>query len=293
MNTSNPILAPSLSANTSVDAAPALADDTVGNDSLTPKQEAFAVALVDTNSASLAYRRAYNCAVNTKPGTIWKSAHLVSQLPQVRAKIRELREAAASQTVASKAQLVKFLWDRIMTDRRELMNHHTYNCRHCFGERGQFQWKDELEWATVYAQTMDANSKLPKELQKPLPDPPEDTGGYGFDSHAAPNPGCEQEQCMGHGIEKTVFTDTQSLTGGAALCYEGMEVTAQGVKMKIADRNTDIAQLAKLLGWSIDKVEGSISGAVGGSLPPEMFDIPSTSSPDEATRKYIAIVTAG
>lgn len=296
MNTKPPPSISSASVESPVDSVgtpPAPSDDTSSVGALTPKQEAFAVALVDTGSPSLAYRRAYNVAVNTKPGTIWSNAHQVSQLPQVRAKIKELREAAASKTVASKAQLVQFLWDRIMTDRRDLMNHHTYNCRHCYGERGQYQWKDELEWATVYAQGLDANSKLPEELRKPLPDPPEDTGGYGFDAHRSPNPGCEAETCMGHGIERTVYADTQSLTGGAALCYEGMEVTAQGIKMKIADRNTDIAQLAKLLGWSIDKVESSVTGAIGSSLPAEMFDIPTTSSPDEATRKYVALMTAG
>lgn len=258
---------------------------------LTLKEESFARALVDTGNRSLAYRRAYLPAVTAKPSSIWACASEVASRPHVQAFFRTLQESAAAQAVANKAMLIKFLWDRILCDRRELMNQYTYNCRYCYGERGLYQWKDEMEFALAFAATLDANAERLQAKQKQIA-LPSDEGGYGFDAHRAPNVTCEHTLCMGHGTSKTVFADTTTLTGAAALCYEGMEVTSQGVKMKIAHRATDIQLLSKLLGWSVDKVEGAITGANGRSagLPPEAYDIPSTSSPEEASRKYLALV---
>ncbi|APY15824.1 hypothetical protein GJU94_13130 [Brucella sp. 10RB9214] len=42
--------------------------------SLTPKQEAFARAYVETGNASEAYRRAYNVGDKTKPESVWVKA---------------------------------------------------------------------------------------------------------------------------------------------------------------------------------------------------------------------------
>jgi len=269
--------------------APANPADCALAHGLTPKEEAYARALVETGNRSLAYRRAYKPAVTAKPGSIWAMASEIAQRPRVGAFIRQLQEAAAAKTTANKAQLIQFLWDRIMADRRELMQHHKYNCRYCHGQRGQWQWKDDMEYAMALAAAIDANSKLKPDEQKALPT---DEGGYGFNPHADPNPGCEHDRCMGHGIERTVFADTSSLTGAAALCYEGMKVTAQGIEMKIADRATDIAQLAKLLGWSVDKVKDAADapGAIGGRNP-EDYDIPSTATPEEAAKRYLALVS--
>lgn len=253
----------------------------------TVQEEDFARALVESGNRSLAYRRAYNVAVHTKPSSIWSAASQVAHRPHVQAYVRVLQEQIACASIANKQVLIKFLWDRILADRRELMNQHTYNCRHCYGERGLYMWKDEEEFALELCRVLDLNSKLEEVARKPLPT---DDGGYGFDAHRAPNPACEHDKCMGHGFSRTVFADTTTLQGAAALCYEGMKVTAQGVEMKIADRATDITLLSKLLGWSVDKVESTVNNARSGALPPEAYDIPSTATPEEATRKYLAIV---
>ena len=60
---------------------------------LTPKQEAFCHAYVETSNASEAYRRAYNCA-NMKDETIWRNAHeLLNHNSKVAARVAELKEA--------------------------------------------------------------------------------------------------------------------------------------------------------------------------------------------------------
>lgn len=59
--------------------------------SLTPKQEAFALAFVETGNSSEAYRRAYNVRPTTSAETIWQSASRVLNDPRVSARVAELR----------------------------------------------------------------------------------------------------------------------------------------------------------------------------------------------------------
>lgn len=60
---------------------------------LTPKQEAFCHAYVETSNASEALRRAYNCAA-MKDETVWRNAHeLLNHNSKVVTRIAELREA--------------------------------------------------------------------------------------------------------------------------------------------------------------------------------------------------------
>ena len=64
---------------------------------LTPKQEAFCLAYVETGNASEAYRRAYN-AENMKPATVNRKAKMLKSkltLESHLEKLRELRDAAA------------------------------------------------------------------------------------------------------------------------------------------------------------------------------------------------------
>ncbi len=265
------------------------ASDSASTQPLTLKQEAYCQALLETGNRAAAYRKAYDCPVNTKPAWIWAEASKVGSLPHVRARMATLLEAAACKTVANKAQLIKFLWDRIHADRREVINHVRRCCRCCYGINHQHQWVDEMEYATELNAVMTYN--LPLEQEDPRRKPvPNDEGGYGFDPHREPDVTCTNVDCMGDGFGKTVICDTTKLEGAAALIYEGVKETAQGIEIKLADRNADIQQLAKLLGWSVDKVEGSLNNSPG-SLPDEAYNIPSTSTPEEASRKYLALVS--
>lgn len=257
-------------------------DDSAQTRALTDKEDIFAQAVVETGNRALAYRRAYKTPVNSKPAWIWVEASRVAARPHVRARVAKLMEAAAAETVANKAQLIKFLWDRIHADRREIINHVRRCCRCCYGINHQWQWTDENEFAMAVARAIDAGGAgvLPSH-----------EGGFGFDPHREPEVTCTSEQCMGDGHGKTVIADTTKLEGAAALIYEGVKETAQGIEIKLADRSADIQQLSKLLGWSVDKVEGSLGAGPRGALPDDAYNIPSTSTPEEASRKYLALVS--
>lgn len=61
---------------------------------LTPKQEAFCLAYLETGNASEAYRRAYN-SEKMKPETINNKAHAMLKRGDIGARIADLRSATA------------------------------------------------------------------------------------------------------------------------------------------------------------------------------------------------------
>lgn len=76
---------------------------------MTPKQEAFAMAYVETGNASEAYRRAYDVAETTKPATIWEEASRTLANPDVTARVMELQKEAAERLFVTVESLTKEL----------------------------------------------------------------------------------------------------------------------------------------------------------------------------------------
>lgn len=62
-------------------------------DKLTPKQEAFAAAFIETSNASEAYRTAYDVSEGTKPETVWVSASQLLSDHKVAQRVAELQQA--------------------------------------------------------------------------------------------------------------------------------------------------------------------------------------------------------
>lgn len=70
---------------------------------LTPKQEAFCIAYLETGNASEAYRRAYEVSADTKPETINRSAKEVIDNPKITARLEELRAPVVEEAKVSLA----------------------------------------------------------------------------------------------------------------------------------------------------------------------------------------------
>lgn len=78
---------------------------------LTPKQEAFALAYVETGNASEAYRRSYDVGADTKPETVWSEASRVLSDPKVSSRVKELQEEARELALVSIGTLTQELED--------------------------------------------------------------------------------------------------------------------------------------------------------------------------------------
>jgi hypothetical protein len=61
-------------------------------DKLTPKQEAFAAAFIETSNASEAYRKACDVGEDTKPESVWQSASRMLADIKVASRISELQQ---------------------------------------------------------------------------------------------------------------------------------------------------------------------------------------------------------
>lgn len=77
--------------------------------SLTPKQEAFAKAYVETGNASEAYRMSYDVSPETKTETVWNEASKLKGNPIVAARIFELQEQLNKRHEVTVDSLVKEL----------------------------------------------------------------------------------------------------------------------------------------------------------------------------------------
>lgn len=80
---------------------------------LTPKQEAFCLAYIETGNASEAYRQAYNVS-RMKPETVNRCAKELLDNPKITARIQALRASAAKKaqfTLESHIETLKELRD--------------------------------------------------------------------------------------------------------------------------------------------------------------------------------------
>jgi len=75
---------------------------------LTPKQEAFACAYVETGNASEAYRRAYNTK-NYKPEAVWVNASKLLSDANVSLRVQELQALAAERCIVTVASITQEL----------------------------------------------------------------------------------------------------------------------------------------------------------------------------------------
>lgn len=86
--------------------------------SLTPKQEAFCIAYIETGNASEAYRRAYD-AKGMKEASVNREAKALTDNPKITARLLSLRQPAiekAQITLAGHLQDLKALRDKAEQD---------------------------------------------------------------------------------------------------------------------------------------------------------------------------------
>ena len=74
---------------------------------LTAKQEAFALAYVETGNAAEAYRRAYDVRSQTQHSTIYSAASRLMADPKIAARVNELQEQAVELALYSKKQALE------------------------------------------------------------------------------------------------------------------------------------------------------------------------------------------
>lgn len=93
--------------------------NTIANDTLTAKQEAFCRCYVDTGNASEAYRMSHD-ASNMKQETIWSAACRMLARSKVAARIKEIQQEYAERSKVDRKKVEKVLMDIIQVDPSEM-----------------------------------------------------------------------------------------------------------------------------------------------------------------------------
>jgi len=216
---------------------PAVDDDAAQADGeLTGRQAAFAAAWAKTGNRAAAYRIAYNVRPHTVPATVWAAASRLAALPKVEARYKELCQQATLETLMSVREFFQWQVDVATADPNEIVRVVARCCRHCYGTRGKYQWRDEDEYIKACVEAIDAKAA-----------PPLDDGGYGFNGALEPNPICAH--CYGAGVEQTIIADTTKLTGKARKLYAGAKQDRFGaIEVKLHDQQKAADMVGRMLG---------------------------------------------
>lgn len=215
---------------------------------LTAKQQLFVKEyLVDLNATQAAIRAGYKEKTSRAIG----AENLTK--PNIQAAIEEAQNKRAERTEITADMVLQRWWDIATADPGELMQLRRLNCRYCHGFDHEYQWKDEAEYQrAVQAEMLQAQQedRQPNEIS--------DSGGFGFDPLADPDPGCPE--CYGEGRPDLHLADTRKLSSKGKLLYAGLKQTQSGVEVKLQDQGKALENVARHLGMFKDsiKLEGDI-----------------------------------
>ena len=204
---------------------------------LSPKEIAFVNTYLGNLNGTRSYMAAFGCSYATANA----NAPLVLNRPHVRTYMAERMTAALARAEVAQDRLVENLTYIAFGDVNELIEHRREACRFCHGEGFRYQ-RTPAQRERDYAEYLIEAAESKKKGVEPAPF--DELGGVGFDPRKPPNPDCPE--CFGEGKEKVHIHDTRNLAPAAAALYEGVEVTKDGIKVKIASKDGARDKLAKI-----------------------------------------------
>ena len=127
-------------------------------------------------------------------------------------------------------------------DVNELVEFRRDSCRFCHGKDHRYQSTPAEYEAAKKKHEAACNTARARRTPEPQFD---EAGGVGYDPRREPHPDCPE--CHGRGVGQPYFHDTRHLSPAALALYEGVEITKDGIKVKIASRQDAREKLAKIL----------------------------------------------
>lgn len=203
---------------------------------LAPMQQRFVEEyLVDLNATQAAIRAGYSAKTANEQG-----ARLLANA-SVKAAVAEGRKDLSERTQLTQEWVLKRWAEIVQANPNDLIQYRRLCCRYCFGEDHLYQWRDAEEY--------DRACRIAAEEERREPS---DAGGYGFDHKLRPHPKCPQ--CHGEGHGDVFVSDTRDLSGAAAVLYDGVKITKNGLEVMMLDRAKALENIARHLGMFNDKL---------------------------------------
>ncbi|HCR4016143.1 TPA: terminase small subunit [Morganella morganii] len=210
--------------------------------------------LIDLNRTA-AYKRA---GYKGEGNTAYVNASRLLRNAKVSKAITEALTARERRTEITQDAVLKMWWDIATADPAELTEYRRLCCRYCWGFGFNYQWRDSIEFE-------DAVSDAMRKSQGP----PNDRGGYGYDSTLDPNPDCPR--CNGAGIGRSHFHDTRDLRGASRRLFAGIKEGKFGTEVITRNQDEALKMVAQHLGMLKNRTE--VTGADGGPIQSTGFDL--------------------
>lgn len=242
---------------------------------LRERYERFCGAFVETRNPMQAMRLAFVVDKGKAAEWVQERAARLMRDPGIQARITELRDIAAAETLTSIKDLLQDWHDIATADPNELVCVRRTACRHCYGEGFMQQWRDEAEHFAAVAAAVKANQPCP-----PI------GGGYGYDPTKEANAACPH--CYGEGHPHVHIADTTKLRGAARKLYAGATEDRFGViRINMQDQQKAREMLANCLGAL------KASGLGAGMITPEAAPSERPRTAAEASQSYLRLIKGG
>lgn len=204
-------------------------EELMNEDGINHQQALFVVEyLKDKNGTQAAIRAGYSESNADKigPALLGNS--------RVAAAINNQLKALAIRTLINADEIVANLWQVATLDMREISELRRGCCRHCWGDNFGYQWtEEEYEKACERAESRD----------KPAPSL---RGGLGYVRTLSPNDDCPA--CGGEGVAREFFHDSRKLSPVAAMAFNGVKRTKDGIEIMTLDRAAMYDRVMKHIG---------------------------------------------
>ena len=224
---------------------------------LTEKQRNFVELWLVHRNAHYAYVEAYD-AKRMNPATAYVQGSRLLKHSKI-APIIEARLSAIGETMEEETGFsIHAAWREFMTlassDPDEVTGIRVGACRHCYGEAHLYHWKEhEFMEALRKAETEEREGNL----HVTFPDP---AGGFGYRFTDLPNPDCPV--CEGGGAMYQRPVDTSKLSPGGRALFAGVKPTANGLEIKLRDRDKALENAAKIIGAFRETIDLNVKGKV-------------------------------
>lgn len=219
---------------------------------LTPKQAEFVKAFLSNGG------NAYSAAKSAGYAHPKQEGSRLLENATVRAAVAPIMAEA----VLADADRVVREWSHIATaDARELIEYRRGACRFCWGEGHRYQ-RTPAERERDHGEHQQAEMVAAAKGTKTWKAFPkfDELGGVGYNPNREPHPDCPE--CFSEGVGRAIVRDTRTLGPEAASLYAGVKVTNAGLELKLHDKATALAALAKF-----HKLAGHTGAAGDGDAP--------------------------
>ena len=218
---------------------------------LTEKQRKFVELWLQYRNAAYAYEHAYD-AGRVNPATVYREGHRLLRHPKIapiiELRLTELGQSLSDETEMTVARVLEEFATLATANPDEVTGVRVGACRYCHGVAHQYQWTP--------AEFAEATRKA-EQTESPLPDP---AGGLDFDRTALPDPACPE--CRGEGVLRQVPVDTSKLSPGGRALFAGVKPTANGLEIKLRDRDKALENAAKIIGAFRETIDLNVKAGV-------------------------------